>query len=150
MRSRFFSNAIVARMRERRRGYPRPAEAAFAAVLRDLALTGATGHAFEDVFLAMANDGMAPTAASIDAVLAYPGHPDHISIVQRLFNAHAQRPSLDLFQANVLAHHLATGDHDEARRAAAVLGQLWPDGAPGAPSRASLEALFADHGADLF
>ena len=138
-------------MRTRRPGYPRAREPAFAAVLRDLALDGASGHAFEDVFLAMANDGLAPTAASLDALLAAPGHPVHVSIVQRLFNQHGARPSVDLFLENVLGFHLENGDDDEARRAAYVLDQLWPlDGDDAPLSRDALAAAFEERGSAFF
>lgn len=51
---------------------------------------------------------------------------------------------------NVLVHRLDAGDHDEARRAAVVLAQLWPDGGAFGAAGVDVEALFADYGADLF
>ena len=51
-----------------------------------------------------------------------------------------------LFVDHVLVHRLDAGDHDEARRAAHVFAQLWPDGAPGV----DVAAAFADYGAALY
>ena len=74
-----------------------------------------------------------------------------MSIVQRLFNQHGARPSVDLFLENVLGFHLENGDDDEARRAAYVLDQLWPlDGDDAPLSRDALAAAFEERGSAFF
>ena len=100
----------------------------------------------DDVFVAMDNDGVRVTKKSLNALLAAPGHRDHVSLVQRLFAQHGARPDVALFVDHVLVHRLDAGDHDEARRAAHVFAQLWPDGAPGV----DVAAAFADYGAALY
>jgi hypothetical protein len=101
--------------------------------------------ACEDLFTLMTNEGLAPNEATMDGLLlgyARAGRaPAAVSTAQACFNQYRCRPSIPAF-LHVLGVLLTEDDDDgdndqaekamadklpEARRAATVFKQLWPD-----------------------
>jgi len=132
---------VLSRMRARDAGWPQPTAEVFSIVLRDLVLREAPSATVEDVLMHMANDGIAPTDRILDACLAAP-HPVQISLCQRLHALSGARPAYTLFVERCVQRNLAAGDGDEARRAAAVLDQMWPG--------EDVAQVFAEFGAELY
>ena len=84
---------------------------------------------------------IAPTPRVLDACLAAP-HAVQLSLIQRLHALSGARPSYDLFVERCVSTNLAEENYDEARRAAYVLEQMWPD--------ADVSAVFEEYGAELY
>ena len=89
----------------------------------------------------MANDAIAPTPRVLDACLAAP-HAVQLSLIQRLHALSGARPSYDLFVERCVSTNLAEENYDEARRAAYVLEQMWPD--------ADVSSVFEEYGAEFY
>ena len=121
--------------------WPRPTAEIFSIVVRDLILRGEPAEVVEDVLVHMANDAIAPTPRVLDACLAAP-HAVQLSLIQRLHALSGARPSYDLFVERCVSTNLAEENYDEARRAAYVLEQMWPD--------ADVSAVFEEYGAELY
>ena len=121
--------------------WPRPTAEIFSIVVRDLILRGEPAEVAEDVLVHMANDAIAPTPRVLDACLAAP-HAVQLSLIQRLHALSGARPSYDLFVERCVSTNLAEENYDEARRAAYVLEQMWPD--------ADVSSVFEEHEAELY
>ena len=77
----------------------------------------------------------------LDACLAAP-HAVQLSLIQRLHALSGARPSYDLFVERCVSTNLAEENYDEARRAAYVLEQMWPD--------ADVSSVFEEYGEELY
>ena len=121
--------------------WPRPTAEIFSIVVRDLILRGEPAEVVEDVLVHMANDAIAPTPRVLDACLAAP-HAVQLSLIQRLHALSGARPSYDLFVERCVSTNLAEENYDEARRAAYVLEQMWPD--------ADVSSVFEEYGEEFY
>ena len=121
--------------------WPKPTAEVFGIVVRDLILRGEPAEVVEDALVHMANDAVAPTPRVLDACLAAP-HAVQLSLIQRLHALSGARPSYDLFVERCVSTNLAEGNGDEARRAAYVLEQMWPD--------ADVSSVFEEYGEELY
>ena len=136
--------------------YPAPNSYTFNVLLRDLARRKAHPDDAENVITAMCNDGLKPDSDTVFSVLSL--HRKHgdaaaaVTAVQDLYNQFRVRPDPATF-VYFIAGLLSEGDHHEARRAVAVLEQLWPKDersqtrAAGMLSDTELAALFDHFGA---
>lgn len=109
--------------------YPAPSASTYNVLIKDRIRRRAHPDEVENVLTAMANDGVSPSAATIDNIINF-----HITVedpqaavtaIQDMFTQYGARPTAPTF-VYLLAGLLAAGDHYEARRAVYVLNQLWP------------------------
>lgn len=111
------------------RMYPSPLASTYNVLIKDSTRRCAHPDDVENVLTAMANDGVSPSAATIDNIINFHIRMEDpqaaVTAIQDMFTQYGARPTPPTF-VYLLAGLLAAGDHYEARRAVFVLNQLWP------------------------